>query len=130
MPCGLGVAALLGIQPLPPKVAGMMSYLDPAERLAGLRLDEEAAERCACRLYPGGIIVPDEGCPEHPDAITIFDYSDTPDMGHPEGALRDQGAQRAEALSLCGASTKSGGSCRNPVRPGGRCAAGHQGPTT
>ena len=46
--------------------------LDPAERLVGLRLDEEAAERCACRLYPAGTLVPDEGCPMHPDAVSTF----------------------------------------------------------
>ena len=55
-----------------------MSYLDPAERLAGLRLDEEAAERCACRLFPAGVIVPPEGCPEHPEASTTFDHEENP----------------------------------------------------
>lgn len=49
-----------------------VSHLDPAERLAGLQLDEEASKRCSCRLYPAGTLVPDEGCPEHPDAVSTF----------------------------------------------------------
>ena len=50
--------------------------LDPAERLAGLQLDEEASKRCACRLYPAGVIVPAEGCPEHPEAVSTFESED------------------------------------------------------
>ena len=55
---------------------------------------------------------------------------DVNDLGPTEGLFLRQEAQRAEALAvfglqLCHAPTKSGGRCRNAMRPGGRCAAGH-----
>ena len=36
----------------------------------------DPAERCACRLYPAGVIVPAEGCLEHPEAVTTFDHEE------------------------------------------------------